>query len=155
MDESFIGNALNGIDGKNRLSVPSSFRDVIAARSEVRAIILAPAERADCLVGYDQGYTGRALAELEARFAGDFSEARDDRFRATFGAAEKFAVDDNGRIILSPGMKEIGELDRLALFVGMGRYFEVWNPQRYVVRPGLDPRVVRGIQRMLDARGEG
>ena len=50
-------------------------------------------------------------------------------------------------------MKDAGEIDRSALFWGMGDYFEVWNPQRFVARPGLDPRVVRLVQRLIDARG--
>ena len=152
-EDSFLGNALNAIDAKGRVSVPSAFRDVVAARSEARAIILAPAERADCLVGYDQGYPARAQAELEARFAGEYSDARDDRFRATFGAAEKFPIDDTGRIVLSSAMKDAGDIDRRALFWGMGAFFEVWNPAHFVARPGLDPRVVRMVQRLLDARG--
>ena len=154
MDESFLGNALNGIDAKNRVSVPSSFRDVIAARSEARAVVLGPAERADCLVGYDQGYPAKARVELETRFAGDYSDARDDLFRNTFGSAEKFAIDDTGRVILSTAIKEAGEIDRLALFWGVGDYFEIWNPHRFIARPGLDPRVVRMVRRLLDARGE-
>ncbi|MBV8970835.1 MAG: hypothetical protein JO290_00930 [Sphingomonadaceae bacterium] len=153
MDESFLGNALNAIDAKGRVSVPSGFREVLATRGDGRSVILAPAERADCLVGYDPGYPAKARAELEARFAGEFSPERDDRFRATFGSAEKAPIDDNGRIILSATMKDIGEIDRLALFWGMGDYFEVWNPQRFVERPGLDPRAIRIARRLLDARG--
>ncbi len=153
MDESFLGNALNGIDAKGRVSIPSGFRDVLTARADGRSVILAPAERADCLVGYDPGYPAKVRAELEARFAGEFSAERDDRFRATFGSAEKAPIDDNGRIILSAAMKDVGEIDRLALFWGMGDYFEVWNPHRFVARPGLDPRVVRMAQRLIDARG--
>jgi MraZ protein len=152
-DDSFLGNALNGIDAKNRVSIPAGFRDVIAVRSEARTVILAPAERADCLVGYDPGYPAKARAELEARFAGDYSDARDDRFRATFGAAEKAPIDDNGRIILSQTMKDAAEIDRVALFWGMGDFFEVWNPHRFVERPNLDPRIVRMVRRLLDARG--
>ena len=153
MDDSFLGNALNGIDAKSRVSVPSSFRDVIAARSDARTVILAPAERADCLIGYDPGYPAKVRAELEARFAGDFSDARDDRFRATFGAAERAPIDDTGRIILSAAMRDLGDIDRLALFWGMGDYFEVWNPERFVARPNLDTRVVRTVRRLLDAKG--
>lgn len=152
MDESFLGNALNGIDAKNRVSVPSAFRETLAARSEARTVVLAPAERADCLVGFDPGYPGKMRAELEARFAGEYSDDRDDRFRATFGSAEKAPIDDTGRIILSQSMKDLGGIDRLALFWGMGDYFEVWNPHHFVARPSLDPRVVRIVQRLLDAR---
>ena len=153
-DESFLGNALNAVDAKNRLSVPSAFRDVIVARSEARVAILTPAERADCLVGFDLGYPVKVKAELEARFAGEFSEARDDRFRAAFGPAEKFPIDDTGRIILSSAMKDAGEIDRLALFWGMGDFFEIWNPHRFIERAGIDPRAVRMVRRLLDVRGE-
>lgn len=152
-DESFLGNALNGIDAKGRVSVPAGFRDVLAARSDGRTMILAPAERADCLVGYDPGYPAKARAELETRFSGDYSEERDDRFRAIFGAAERAAIDDNGRIILSATLKELGDIDRLALFWGMGDYFEVWNPHHFIARPNLDPRAVRLVRRHLDTRG--
>ena len=152
-DDFFLGNALNGIDAKNRVSIPSAFREVLAARSDARTVILAPAERADCLVGYDQSFPARARAELEARFAGDYGDGRDDRFRATFGATERAPLDDNGRIILSGAMKDIGEIDRVALFWGMGDYFEVWNPHRFLARPNLDPRLTRIVQRLLDARG--
>ncbi len=152
-DDSFLGNALNGIDAKGRVSVPASFREVLAARSDGRTLVVAPAERADCLVGYDAGYPAKVRAELESRFTGDYSDARDDRFRATFGAAERVAIDDNGRIIVSAALKDAGELDRSALFWGMGDYFEIWNPERFVARPNLDPRVVRLARRLIDARG--
>lgn len=152
-DVSFLGNALNGIDAKGRVSIPATFRETLVARADARTVILAPAERADCLVGYDPSYPAKARAELEARFASDYSSARDDHFRATFGAAEKVAIDDNGRIILSTTMKDVGEIDRTALFWGMGDYFEVWNPHRFVARSNLDPRIVRMVQRLIDARG--
>lgn len=148
----FLGNALNGIDAKNRVSVPASFRDVVAARSDERTIVLAPAERADCLIGYDQTHAAKVRMEVERRFSGNYSEERDDYIRATFGSAEKLAFDDNGRIILSPILKDVGAIDRLALFWGMGDYFEIWNPQLFVERPKLDTRVVRIVQRLLDTR---
>lgn len=154
-DELFLGNALNGIDAKNRVSIPSSFREVLAARSlpAARTIILAPAEGADCLVGYDQSYPARARADLETRFAGDYGPDRQARFRAAFGAAEKVQIDDNGRIILSATMKDIGDIDRAALFWGTGDTFEVWNPASFMAQPDLEPRFQRIVQRLLDARG--
>ncbi len=152
-EEYFLGNALNGIDAKSRVSIPSSFREVLGTRSDARAVILAPAERADCLVGYDQSHPAKARAELEARFAGDYGTDRDDRFRTAFGSAEKAAIDDTGRIILSTMMKDVGDIDRLALFWGMGDYFEIWNPAHFLARPNLDPRLTRMVRRLLDARG--
>lgn len=152
-DEAFLGNALNGIDGKGRVSVPASFRGVITARSDLRNVILAPAERAECLIGYDERYASKARVELEGRFAGTYTEARDDAFRAAFGSAEKVAIDDTGRIILSPLMRDLGDVDQLALFWGMGEYFEIWNPELFVARANLDPRLARIVRRLLDAKG--
>lgn len=152
MDDFFLGNGLHSIDTKNRVSIPSSFREVLSVRTDARTLILGPAERADCLVGYDHSYPAKARAELTTRFTGDYSEQRDDHFRATFGSAEKVPIDDNGRIIMSAAMKDAGEIDRLALFWGMGDYFEIWNPNRFVERSNLDPRLVRMVRRLLDVR---
>lgn len=151
-DEIFLGNGLNGIDAKGRVSVPASFREVLAARSDARTVVLAPAERADCLVGYDSGYPAKVCAEYEARFAGQYSDERDDLFRL-FGASERVPIDDNGRIILSSTLKEAGRIDRLALFWSKGDHFEVWNPDHFIARPNLDQRIVRIAQRLIDARG--
>lgn len=151
-DESFLGYALNAVDAKNRLSIPSSFRDVILARSDARSVVVSLAERADCLVGYDRRRPAKLQSEIETRFAGDFSEARDNQLRAAFGSTELMPIDDTGRIVLSATMKELGDIDRLALFWGMGEYFEIWNPAAFLEVPGLDPRIARMVRRQLDAR---
>ena len=49
----FHGYALNAVDAKNRLSVPSGYRDTNEKRSGEKQLIVGPAERAPCLVGYD------------------------------------------------------------------------------------------------------
>lgn len=152
MDDSFLGNALNAIDAKNRVSIPAAFREVLSTRSDSRALVLSFAERAECLVGFDPGYPAKVKAELEARFAGEFTEARDDRFRAAFGPAERFPIDDNGRINISQTMKDAADLDGVALFWGMGDFFEIWKPTAFLARPGLDPRVIRMVERQVAAR---
>ncbi len=154
-EHSFLGMTLNAVDAKNRVSIPASIRELLGHRGDARSVVLAPAERADCLVGYDPGYTAKKEAELDARFVGAFTDERDDIFRMTFGGAEQVAIDDNGRIILSAALQDVGAIDRLALFVGAGRYFEVWNPHNYVARPTLNPRLARMVQRLIDARGAG
>ena len=153
-DESFLGYSLNAVDAKSRLSIPASYRDVILARSEARSVVIGLAERAPCLVGYDRRRPVKLQSELEARFAGDFSEARDNHARAAFGSSELVPIDDTGRIVLSPMMKELGEIERFALFWGAGEYFEIWNPKLFLDMPGLDPRIARMVARQLEAKGE-
>ena len=151
----FQGFALNAIDAKNRLSIPAAFRDVILARSETRAVVIGLSEHAPCLVGYDANRSARLQAELESRFAGDWGPARDAQARLAFGASEQIGMEETGRIVLSPTLKDMGEFDRHAFFLGAGDYFEIWNPRLLLEVPGLDGRVARIVRRQLDDKGLG
>lgn len=149
----FHGYAMNAVDAKNRLSIPATYRDVIERRGKVRSIILSPHERAPCLVGYDQGYSTRLQEQLETRFTGEYGDPRDGFARLAFGASEQIPYDDNGRIILSPMMKEFGEIDRFAFFLAAGEYFEIWNPQILLDMQGTDPRLARLVKKQLALKG--
>ncbi len=152
----FHGFALNAVDAKSRLSIPAAFREVVERRSDARSIVLAPHERADCLIGYDKNRSIRLQAQLETRFDGQYDEARDDFARLTFGLTENVPYDANGRIILSPVMKGFGGLDGLAFFLGAGDYFEVWNPHAFIAkRADRDPRTTQLVKMLLAQRGEG
>lgn len=148
----FHGYALNVVDAKNRLSVPSGYREIIERRSGARAIIVAPAEHAPCLVGYDRARSGKLQAQLETRFDGDWSEARDDFARTAFGLSENLPYDDTGRIILSPVLKEIAEIGKLALFLAAGDYFEIWNPETLLAAKGETGPMGRVVRHLLESR---
>src|SRR3546814_19812471 len=111
---------MNGIDAKNRVSLPAGYRDVIEARSSARVIVLAPHEREPCLTGYDQAYSARLYEKLDRSFGDDFGAGRDDASRMQFGMTEQLGYDGNGRIVLSPMTKDLGELDCLAFFIADG-----------------------------------
>ncbi|WP_448578965.1 division/cell wall cluster transcriptional repressor MraZ [Thermaurantiacus sp.] len=151
----YSGAYLNQVDSKNRLSVPAAIRETVEGRSQARRIVLAPAEHAPCLVGYDETRFARIQEQLEARFEGDFGPSRDRFARTMFGMAETLGYDDNGRVILSAILKDLGELDGPALFLGAGDYFELWAPQRLLEQQDLDPRLVRTVKALLAARGVG
>jgi len=151
--ELFHGYALNAVDAKNRVSVPAAFRDVILSRSDTRAVVIAISEHSPCLIGYDSRRSAKLQADIETRFAGDWSPARDAQARLAFGASEHVGMEDTGRIILSPTLKDMGEIDRHAFFLGAGEYFEIWNPKLLLDSPGLDARMARIIRRQLDDKG--
>jgi MraZ protein len=154
MLEFFHGYALNAIDAKNRVSVPAGYRDVIERRSDARAVVLAPHEREPCLVGYDRRHSAKLAEQMDRRFGDDFGAPRDDFARLAFGATENLPFDDNGRIVLSPMLKELGELDKLAFFIAAGDTFELWNPRVLLEAKGGDARLARIVRRQLEARGE-
>jgi MraZ protein len=131
LEHLFNGNALNAVDAKGRLSVPAFIRSVIERRSDAKVIILAGHEADSCINGYDRNYARFLFGENERR---RLNEENDDprahfaRARRTFGITEEVPYDPSGRIILPPMMRRKGGIEDLALFIGVGGTFEIWNP---------------------------
>lgn len=143
---------MNGIDAKHRLSVPSSLRDTIEVRSGSKAVVLAPSEYADCLVGYDVTHYDRIRARLEEQFAGDFGPARSRKARSLFALAVELKYDDTGRIILTPSLIDNGGLHKHAVFLGAGDYFEIWHPETLLADADADPRLLRTVRALIEGR---
>lgn len=154
VDRFYSGSALNGVDGKNRLSVPAPFRETAEARSSAKAVVLAPHPRLACLLGYDRSYFAQLRQQIERRFGDDFGEDREDFAREAFGAAEDVPYDENGRIILPPILKDMAEIGRAAFFVGASDYFEVWAPEQFLAAKGEGSLVARRLTALMKARGE-
>ena len=134
LEHLFNGSALSAVDAKGRLSVPSFIRGVVERRSDAKAIVIGVHESSPCLNAYDRGYARFLYNENERRrlaeeAAGGDLAAHHARARRTFGLTEDVPYDTSGRIILPPMMRRKGRIDDLALFVGTGGTFEIWNPQ--------------------------
>ncbi|WP_106638791.1 division/cell wall cluster transcriptional repressor MraZ [Allosphingosinicella vermicomposti] len=133
LEHLFNGSALNAVDAKGRLSVPSFIRGVIERRSDAKALILGAHEVDPCLTAYDRGYARYLHAENERRRLNEEAQGGEAanhyaRARRTFGITEDVPYDTSGRIILPPMMRKKGQIEDLALFVGVGGTFEIWNP---------------------------
>ena len=134
LEHLFNGSALSAVDAKGRLSVPAFIRGVVERRSDAKAIVIGMHEVSPCLNAYDRGYAKILYAENERRrlveeAAGGDLAAHHARARRTFGLTEDVPYDTSGRIILPPMMRRKGQIEDLALFVGIGGTFEIWNPK--------------------------
>lgn len=132
LEHLFTGSALNAVDAKGRLSVPASIRSVIERRSDAKAIIIGAHEIDPCLTAFDRNYARNLYSDNERRRLaeeGADPQAHFTRARRTFGVTEEVPYDSSGRIILPPMMRRKGRIEDLALFVGVGGTFEIWNPQ--------------------------
>lgn len=131
--EIFQGNALSAVDGKSRLSIPAFIRNALVP-AEPRAIYLGVQGRAPCLTVYGETYLAFLVAEQERlRLKGEDSGADPDLFedldRGLWGTGEKVNCDAGGRVVLGGLLREEGQIEDMALFVGRGRYAEIWNPK--------------------------
>lgn len=134
IENLFRGGALNAVDAKGRLSVPAFLRQKIERRSDQRIIVLSRHSDLPCLIGYDANHSARLWEASERRRQKEEDEGADlllafDRDSGLFGSAIDVPYDPSGRMILPGRLKKRARIDDLALFVGMGDVFAIWNPQ--------------------------
>lgn len=122
----FGGNAIEPVSAAGRLRLPSFILDTLVRRSDGRRIVFGAHESEPCLSAYDPGWRA-ALADREDR-------------RRLLGFAEETQFDSAGRVTLPRMMRWKGRIGALALFVGTGGAFEIWDPQIARLSGGPDLR---------------
>jgi MraZ protein len=130
LEHLFSSNALCTVDADGCVSLPPFVRVTLERRSDCPAVVIGLHETDPCLRAYDRGYARILHAEHERpRPAETGSEAHHVRARRIFGFTEESSFDADGKITLPPLMRHKGKIQDLALFVGTGGAFEIWNPQ--------------------------
>ena len=134
LEHLFQGSALNAVDAKGRVSVPAFLRSVIERRGDARTIVLASHEVFPCLSAYDPAYAALKYAKLERLAEKEETQAASEldyarRALMAFGATEEVPYDSTGRILLPTMMRRKGGIADLALFLGVGETFQIWNPE--------------------------
>ena len=72
-----------------------------------------------------------------------------------FAATEEVPYDSSGRIVLPPMMRRKGGIEDLALFLGAGETFQIWNPTLFL-KDDRVPEDMKDIARYrLEERGIG
>lgn len=137
LEHLFQGSALNAVDAKGRLSVPAFLRSVIERRGDARSIVLAKNAVFPCLDAYDPAYAALKHQKMERRAEkGETAIGNDlDYLQANmmaFAASEEVTYDKSGRIVLPPMMRMKGKIEDLALFLGTGETFQIWNPDIFL-----------------------
>ena len=160
LEHLFQGSALNAVDGKGRVSVPAFLRNVIERRGGTKSIVLAKHESFPCLSAYDPAYAGLKHVKLERLLEKEETSADaqleyQQRNLMAFAATEEVPYDSSGRIVLPPMMRRKGDLGELALFLGVGETFQIWNPTLFL-KDARIPEDMKDIARYrLEERGLG
>ena len=134
LEHLFQGSALNGVDAKGRVSVPAFLRSVIERRGDARTIVLAKHETFPCLSAYDPAYAALKHSKIERLLEKNEQEAGAELAYQqsnllAFAVSEEVPYDSTGRILLPAMMRRKGGIADLALFLGVGETFQIWNPQ--------------------------
>jgi len=126
----FRGRHEHTIDAKGRTSVPARYRDVLDATGERRVVLTSALE--PCLVAY-------ALPEwnaFEERLGklSQFDRAVQKLRRIYVSGAVECEIDDVGRILIPPALREHARLRKEVLWAGLGRYAELWDKDEWLKR---------------------
>jgi MraZ protein len=158
LEHLFQGSALNAVDAKGRVSIPAFLRSVIERRGDARTITLAKHESFHCLSAYDPAYAALKHLKLERLLEKEETNADaqleyQQRNLMAFAATEEVPYDSSGRIVLPPMMRRKGGIEEVALFLGTGETFQIWNP-RLLLKDARIPEDLKDICRYrLEERG--
>ena len=142
----FVSHFTNRLDAKGRVSIPASFRTVLA-RDGFEGLYVHPALDSPAL---DAG--GHALlAEIDAVLSRlpAYSDERDHLSTALYGTSEILKVDGEGRIVLTETVKAHAGIGDAVTFVGLGHKFQIWEPERFRTHLEAARARVRDLKRSL------
>ncbi|PWE17726.1 division/cell wall cluster transcriptional repressor MraZ [Marinicauda salina] len=124
----FFSTATNGIDAKGRVSVPADFRAAVASDA-LNGVFVWRSFNGPFLEGGGEALMAELSAAIDAM--DPYDDSRTSFERVIFGGARPLTFDANGRVTLPKDFAEHAGLADKATFVGMGRRFEIWNPDAH------------------------
>ncbi|CCG09296.1 division/cell wall cluster transcriptional repressor MraZ [Pararhodospirillum photometricum] len=124
----FIGTYENKVDQKGRVSVPAKFRAVLQAEGYA-SIVVRPDPERGCIEGYGMDRLER-LSDLTPDIV-DLDDPQAAPVYQILAESEELSFDPNGRVLIPVPLLEAAGLGETAVFVGLGRVFQIWNPQAY------------------------
>jgi MraZ protein len=146
--DRFVSHYTNRLDSKGRVSIPASFRAVMA-RDGFEGLYVYPSLYSEAL---DCG--GHALlSEIDALLAplSPYSEERDAYAATLYGESEVLKIDGEGRVILTDGMKARVSIANEVTFVGQGHKFQLWEPGRFRAHLEEARNRVRDLRKQLSS----
>lgn len=136
MARRFRGQSVHKVDSKGRVSIPAAFRRVLEegdpdwVSGAQPAIILMYGRRDGVFL---EGFSVKGIEKIDDMVDDltPFSAEREALERMINTQSVQLSVDDSGRIVLSPALREMIGVSGEAMFAGMGDKFQIWQPEAY------------------------
>lgn len=126
LEQMFLGRHEHTIDEKGRLTIPAKFRELIADGAYVtrgfdtNLLVLTPTS----FEIISQRVRQMSITDQTARLLK----------RLIFSSAERVEVDRNGRILIPQWLRASVGIEKTAVVVGAGEYFEIWAPEQWAAQ---------------------
>jgi MraZ protein len=118
------------LDPKNRLAVPAKYREILQSDTAIRLVITL--DSAQCLLLYPETEWESTRAKIQ-NLPNSLHPLVKSYQRLVLGHAETIEIDKAGRILLPQTLKNMINLERDVVLVGMGNRFELWDKNKWQV----------------------
>jgi MraZ protein len=127
----FVGQYNTTMDEKGRFALPARLRNQkdVSDETPLGGNLILTKGLEGCLSLYPEG----EWAEVQKRLSGLSFTQKDYRFfsRRFYSSASAVTPDRSGRILIPSHLIKEAALDKDLLVIGVDRWVEVWNPERY------------------------
>jgi MraZ protein len=120
----FLGEYTHTLDNKGRLTIPAKFRDQLAA-----GLVVTRNPLDQCLLLMPMPEWAALSERMKALPLANRQSAQ--LRRILFSAAEDLKPDKQGRILVSPRLRQYAHMDGEVMVVGMDNYLELWDPRQW------------------------
>jgi len=123
----FLSTYINKVDKKGRVSVPSSFRSILS--DDFPGVIVYESISNTCIEACSLERIKKLSDGIDT--LDPYSDERDAFSSVILGGSIKLSFDSEGRVLLPEDLIVFAGLQERACFVGKGKTFEIWNPEKY------------------------
>ena len=125
--DMFQGAVQLNLDSKGRLAIPAKHRDVLL--SECAGNLVLTADVDGCLLVYPQ-QEWQPIRDKLLKLSALNPKIRALQ-RLLVGNAEDVLMDNAGRVLISPNLRNYAVLDKRVMLVGQGNKFELWDEAKW------------------------
>ena len=121
----FLSTYENKLDKKGRVSVPASYRSYLSNLG-FNGIICFPSFNHQCLEAWPQDRIEKITNSIDN--LNPFEEIKDYFATSILAESNNHQFDSEGRIIITTKLIKHAKIKNIALFVGQGKTFQIWEP---------------------------
>ena len=122
----FISTFTGIIDNKNRITIPSNFKNTLKNAKE--KIYAFKSLKNQCIEIYLENKIKSIITSIdEEEF---FSKKKDHIKTAILSDLEEVTIDNDGRFVLKEDYKKYLQIKKVIIYIGKGNYFEIWNKSK-------------------------
>ena len=136
----FVGTYSHSIDSKNRVFIPSKFREELGGEFYITRKVDP----------YLSIYTAREWEEFVKKIESLPESVAAPLQDFLIGGAQRCTPDGNGRIVLENRLIKHAEITKNIVFVGTGNQIRIWAEEKWIEREAtLNPENMKEIMRQF------